>query len=225
MIDIQYSLPLFIVLISLESSSLNMEGAISALLMAYLILLTQNVWWFFYLLSFFIIAMLGTKYGEKKKEKKKLIQQIRGSKNVMANGGIALLMALLGGTYAVYGFVGALAAATADTTASEIGVLSKTKPVMITTLKPAKAGVNGAVSLKGTVAATIAAFTMGLIALTICNDLNIIWIATVSGVIGQFADSVIGAIFENKGYWGNSITNMFATTVGAITALLLTLLI
>ncbi len=225
MIDIQYALPLFIVLISLESSSLNMEGAVSALLMAYLILLTQNVWWFFYLLAFFIIAMLGTKYGEKKKEKKKLIQQTRGSKNVMANGGIALLMALLGGPYAVYGFVGALAAATADTTGSEIGVLSKTKPIMITTLKPAKPGINGAISLKGTIAAAIASFLMGLIALTLTRDFNIIWITTIAGMAGMLADSLIGAVFENKGYWGNSITNMFATTTGATVALLLTTLI
>ena len=221
MIDIQYALPLFIVLISLESSSLNMVGAVSALLMAYLILLTQNVWWFIILLSFFLIGMLVTKYGESKKEKKKLVQQLRGSKNVMANGGIAVLIAILGGPFAIYGFVGAIAAATADTTASEIGVLSKSKPVMITTFKKTKTGINGAVSIKGTLGAIISAALIGLIALTATNDLMIIPIAIIAGVMGQFVDSYLGAVFENRGYWGNSVTNMFATTSGAIFGLIL----
>lgn len=221
MIDIQYALPLFIVLISLESSSLNMVGAVSALLMAYLILLTQNVWWFIILLSFFLIGMFVTKYGESKKSKKKLVQQLRGSKNVMANGGIAVLIAILGGPFAIYGFVGAIAAATADTTASEIGVLSKSKPIMITTFKKSKTGINGAVSKKGTMGAIISAAVIGVVALTATNDLMIIPIAIIAGVMGQFVDSYLGAVFENRGYWGNSVTNMFATTSGAIFGLIL----
>ena len=65
---VQYALPLFIVLIGLESNSLNMIGAVSALLMAYIILLTQSVYWFLILLIFLFISMLATRYKEDKKE-------------------------------------------------------------------------------------------------------------------------------------------------------------
>ncbi len=214
---IEYSLPLFIIVISIEKRSLNYPGAISALLLAYIILLTQNLNWFLVLFLFFLIGSIATKYREKKKRKMKIAQKVRSSKNVVSNGGMPMLMALLGGPIGLYGFVGSLATATADTVSSEVGVLSKEKPRMITSFKKVKAGKNGAITIFGTVVGSTAALLIGTASyLLIKNDLRIIAIAVIAGTLGNLIDSLIGAVFENKKKCGNSTTNFIATTSGAI---------
>ncbi|MFH0987186.1 MAG: DUF92 domain-containing protein [Candidatus Micrarchaeota archaeon] len=216
---IEYAIPLFIVVIGLESKSLNMIGAISALLMSYVILLTQNIYWFLVLLSLLIIGVAVTNYGWKYKEKHKLMQKVRGAKNVMCNAGMGMIMAVLGGPAAPFGFVGAIATAAADTTSSELGVLSKSVPRMITNFRKSTPGVNGAISFFGTAAGMVSAAVVGCVSLLIIPDLKIISIAVIAGTIGNLADSYIGAVFENRRYWGNSTTNLIATSVGAIAGL------
>lgn len=218
---VQYALPFFIVLIALETRSLTMLGAISGFLMAYVILLTQNVFWFLILLVFFFIGSLVTRFKEERKKKQKLLQKVRGSKNIIANGGIAMLMAILGGTVGLYGFVGAISTAAADTSSSEIGVLSRKRPRLITNFKKVQTGAEGGVSLLGTFAAFIAAFFIGIVSLMIMFDIKIILVATIAGFLGQIMDSYIGALFEKGEWFGNSMTNFFATTFGAIFGMIL----
>jgi len=219
---IEYSLPLFIIVISIEKKSLNFPGAISALLLAYIILLTQNINWFIVLFLFFLVGTAGTKFKEKKKRKMKIVQKIRSSKNVISNGGIAMLMAILGGPAGLYGFIGALATATADTTSSEIGVLSKEKPRMITTFKKTVRGRNGAVTLFGTIVGAIAALVIGIAGyLLIENSVRVILVALIAGVLGNLIDSIVGAVLENKKKCGNSTTNFIATASGAVIGMLL----
>lgn len=213
---IPYALPLFLVVLGLESRALTMVGAISALLMAYAILLTQDVYWLLVILALFFIGTGATRYKEGIKEKQKLLQKVRGSRNIMANGGMAMLMALLGGVYGLYGFVGAVATATSDTVSSEIGVLSKRPPRMITNFKIVPPGTDGGVSIWGSLWAFIGALAIGLISLLIMWDIKIVIIAVVAGVGGQFIDSLIGAIIERRDWVGNSGTNLIATTSGAI---------
>jgi uncharacterized membrane protein len=60
--------------------------------------------------------------------------------------------------------VGATAAATADTWATEIGLLAPGSPRLITTLRPALPGQSGAISLPGSLAALAAGGCIGLAA-------------------------------------------------------------
>ncbi len=88
-----------------------------------------------------------------------------------ANGGIATLLALGYGLTSSAslqqvlqaGYTGALATATADTWATELGVLSLQQPRLITTGKPVAPGTSGGITLLGTVAAALGALTLGVV--------------------------------------------------------------
>ncbi len=215
-----YAIPWFLVYISMESRSLTFWGAVTALLMSYVILLTEGINWYIVFLTLPILGTLATRFKEDKKEKLKVLQKVRGPYNAMANGGIALIMAVLGTNIGLFGFVGSIAAATADTMSSEIGVLSKGNPIMITTLRRVKKGQNGAVSAWGTFAAVIVSLVVGVIGILIWPNIKIVWVALIAGVSGMLIDSLIGALFENRGWTGNNTTNMFCAASGAIIGML-----
>src|SRR5690606_12023277 len=113
------------------------------------------------MLAFFIIGAATTRYRYGDKERFGVAQEhggVRGYFNVFANGivatGAAILYGVTGHPCSVALFMGSVASAAADTTASEIGVTGKT-PYLITTLRPVPRGTNGGVTLRGEGAAII----------------------------------------------------------------------
>lgn len=133
--------------------------------------------------------------------------------------------------------VASLAVATADTWATEIGTLTdRFRTLLITNFKPVPAGVNGGVSLNGTLASLlgsilIAAVYGGLVVRDNSTDFLII---IVCGVLGCIADSYFGALVQTdeldlfipgftyeKLVIGNNAVNWMATGVGAIIAFLI----
>jgi len=220
----RFALPLFIALLGLESRSLSFKGAISAICLSYILILRQNFSWFLILFFFYVIGTIATRFRSKEKKKSELMQKTRGAWNVMGNAGIGLIFALLGGLVGFVGFVGATATAAADTLSSEIGVLSKSNPRMVTSFKKVEPGTNGAISSIGVLSAIIGALLIGLGSL-IEFSWVIVPIALISGVVGHFADSFVGALIENKKLIGNSTTNFLATTCGGILAMLIYLVV
>lgn len=215
---IKFALPLFIALFGLESRSLTMKGAFSAIFLSYILIIRQNFNWFLILFLFYLIGTVVTKVKSREKEKSELMQKTRGPWNVMGNAGIGLIFVLLGGPVGFIGFVGTTATATADTVSSEIGVLSKSKPRLITSLKKVEPGTDGGITLFGTILGAIGALLIGLVSIIEFSWI-IIPIALFSGIIGNLADSFVGAILEDKETMGNSTTNFLATTIGAISAM------
>ena len=117
-------------------------------------------------------------------------------------------------------FLGAVATAAADTVASEIGVTGK-RPYLITTFERVRAGTNGGVTLVGEIAAGLAALVIGLVAFLLgVADPALLVVTVAAGLVGTNVDSVIGALFENRGLIGNSGTNLAATLAGGIFAAL-----
>jgi len=154
----------------------------------------------------------------------------RNERQVLANGGVAALAALAG-SWA--GFAGAIAAATADTWASEIGKHSRTPPRLITSGTPVPAGTDGGITLLGTAGGVVGA---GLIAaLAVLLEPRAIgpgpahhgWIAPIvaaAGIIGMLLDSVFGATVQGAVRWfDNDVVNLAATLGGAAAALLFVL--
>ncbi|HKX18467.1 MAG TPA: DUF92 domain-containing protein [bacterium] len=149
---------------------------------------------------------------------------------VAANGGIAALCAagtaLTGWPQGFVVAAGAIAAATADTWATEIGRWSRTPPRLITTGRPVEPGVSGGVTAAGTLASVGGAMFIAALA----GSLNTAapgsagaarhaawaaWIA-VGGITGSLLDSVLGATLEDRVRGLNNDTvNLAATIWGA----------
>lgn len=155
------------------------------------------------LLAFFVLSTLLSRRGT-----------ARNERQVIANGGVAALAALAGHWL---WFAGALAAANADTWATEIGIHSRTPPRLITSWARVSAGTDGGMTLLGTVggtagAALIAGLSMGLWP----GGLWLAMIVAVAGVAGMLVDSLLGATVQGKVWWmDNDAVNLAATLTGA----------
>ena len=101
-----------------------------------------------------------------------------------------------------------------DTLASELGILSKSKPLLITTLKPVPPGTNGAISLIGTIASIVGGALVGLltgITLILENAQcsreaagyllfeTVAW-GMFAGLFGSLVDSLLGATVQQTRY-------------------------
>lgn len=146
----------------------------------------------------------------------------RSARQVLANGGIAAVAAALGSWY---GAAGALAAATADTWATEIGSYSRTPPRMITSMTPVQPGTSGAISLLGTLGGVAGGSAMGgLAALVTGRGPLLAGVVGTAGVLGMFADSLAGATLQQRGRLDNDGVNLIATATGCVIGLLGSLL-
>ena len=221
-----YLLPAGLALLALSARSLDYKGAMSALLMGVALLFFQNIYWLSILLVFFLVGTAATKVKAEYKKRYGFYQKIRSTENVIGNGGMALLMAITGN---LYGFLGALSTATADTLSSELGVLSRERPVLITNFKRVHTGTDGAVSVLGTAAAMggvmiIASFVFLFNLSNGFGDINlakVIFITVVSGLFGCTIDSIVGATIERRGVFDNWKTNFVATASGGLFAVAL----
>lgn len=226
---IESLLPLLLAVAAIMTRALDYKGILAGLTLAYITLVTQSVYWLIILLGFFIVATWATRCKEKRKLRYKTEKQrIRTVKHVLANGSIAVIMAALAYYYTnfifFFGFIGALATATADTLSSEIGMISSKAPRLFTTFKRVPTGTEGAVSLLGTSAAIAAAAFIGVLGLLVFNSYQVVVIAIVAGVAGCFIDSFVGATLETKKYVKNWGTNLIATTSGGLIGLAIALL-
>ncbi len=125
----------------------------------------------------------------------------------LANGGIGAFLALVYGligepTWLLAAFAGVMATVTADTWATELGVLSKQPPRSITTMRPVAPGTSGGISLMGLLASAIGAALIGavlMLGLAFERGTWQIWIvlaALLGGLAGSLLDSLLGATLQ-----------------------------
>ncbi len=190
----------------------------------------------FLLVAFFVSSSLLSKYQARAKQSVNEKFQ-KGSRRdfgqAMANGGWAAVLAIALGLAPLMGgdartqqllfaaFVGAIATVTADTWATEIGVLSRTMPRMITTWRLVPVGTSGGITLPGTITALIGAMFIGAMVNTadvfwfvitdfaragsvgadvfltrLASGVGIIFVASSSGLAGALFDSLLGATVQ-----------------------------
>ncbi|MBI2908561.1 MAG: DUF92 domain-containing protein [Chloroflexi bacterium] len=172
---------------------------------------------FVVLLAFVYSAGLLSAYRESEKGfMNEIVADVgpRGFWQAISNGGLA---SILGMAHIFYpddrllaAFLGAAAAVTADTWATELGVLSPTPPRMISTWRVAAPGTSGAVSALGTAMVILGSLFIGLTALSSLWAESLLqgqaapwWtlpVCMVGGTVGAFVDSLIGATIQASFY-------------------------
>jgi uncharacterized protein (TIGR00297 family) len=211
--------------------TLDLLGSIFMLAMGFIILFKAGHPWLILILAFLILSLIASRYNKDYKQSLGIYESKRTAKNVVSNGLIAIIMAGFGGAVFngqyisfVGGFIGAVATATADTLASEVGVLQK--PRLLTSFKIVEPGTDGAISILGTSVAIIGAGVIGFVSFIVGilpDPLFAIKIAVISGIVGCFMDSIFGAIFERRGWINNEHVNVLGTLSGSIVGILLTM--
>ena len=193
------------------------------------------------LVLLFVLTSATTRMGKQRKMKAGLAEGRRGrsAAQVIANLGVAgLVSSWAGATVVLWSMrsavrdydavllllgtvaLAALAEATADTVSSEIGQAFGGRPVLLTTMQRVEPGVDGAVTMLGTVSAVAAA---ALVVLTgqwaLRLSLKEGAVALGAGVAGLFFDSLLGATAERRGWLGNDLVNFASTLFAAVIAL------
>lgn len=108
----------------------------------------------------------------------------------------------------VVGVIANYAATLADTLSSELGILSRSPPRLITTLRETPRGTNGGVTLYGVGVGAAGAAVIGVVAaalLPACEDAwglgDKVWFVgfvALVGAAGSLLDSVLGALFQQS---------------------------
>ena len=221
---LQFGILIVFGLIAYISKALDKRGSVVAVFLGMLILYFGGMYPFLALLAFVVMGVFSTKYRYYDKLRIGIAQEkngVRSWKNVLGNGlaaGIFILFEhILHKDFLWVATFASIATANADTLASELGEVLGKNPRVITNLKPAKPGSNGAISLQGEIFATVGALVIGAIATGITQHKWQIFLATLlGGFIGCNVDSIVGATLENRGIVDNNGTNFIATLAGGM---------
>ncbi len=198
-------------LFSLQKKSVSLSGFLSMLLIATFFIWKDGISPLVILFSMFASASLLTRYKQKyKSELTETVLKKHGPRDFVqafCNLGVATLC------FAVYvvthemvyllALLCSVAASNADSWASELGVLSKQKPRMITTFKPCATGISGGVTWMGTAAgmagsvfiATLTVLLKDTLTISLSN-LHLFLLVSLTGIIGMLLDSVLGATVQ-----------------------------
>lgn len=158
------------------------------------------------LLAFFLSSTLLSRHraAEKELRTRGIVEKgdQRDAAQVLANGGMFGAAALLSLLAPWDGWVvlaaGALAAATSDTWATEVGSLAAKPPRSIISGRELAHGASGGVTLSGTVAAVGGAALIAIVAWLMTWPGAAIGGAFIGGLAGSTADSLLGATLQAR---------------------------
>ncbi|WP_409201098.1 TIGR00297 family protein [Methanobrevibacter sp. DSM 116169] len=225
MINWGYVIILFILgFITYKRRALDFLGSLFMVVMGVVIIFSAGVSWLLIILLFLILSLFATKFAKPYKRSLGKYEGQRNAINVISNGIVAFMFAAFGSYYLPFagGFIGAVATATSDTLASEIGILKK--PRLITTMEEVEPGTDGAISILGTAVGIVGAGVIGIVGFilgVISDPFVSIKVAVIAGTLGCFVDSILGAVLERKGVLKNEHVNLIATISGAFLGVLL----
>jgi uncharacterized protein (TIGR00297 family) len=191
--------------------SLNVSGMIAAIVSGTVIVGSAG-WWAGLLLVIFFASSSILSHRDTRRS---AIKQARGAERdavqVLANGGVAvvaaILLAVTGNTGWSLVIAGAIAGASADTWSTEIGRTSRSLPRLVTNGRIVPAGTSGAVSKRGLLGALGGGALIGAIAALgwwsgwLPGDVpalaGLIGVS-VAGLAGSLWDSLLGATVQDQ---------------------------
>jgi uncharacterized protein (TIGR00297 family) len=216
-------------LVSYRLGLLTASGSTASFAMGAVIGVFGSIGMLMLLIVFALMGFIVTKWRFEVKRSRGLQEGRKGERtwrNVVANGLVPALVVVIafllgqdGSTMSVMLFLCAIAVAAADTTASELGVLSQ-DAYLITSLRKVPAGTDGGISAFGTFCALLASAFVALVGwLLALPGVPIDWTVVVpllAGFLGCMIDSLIGATLEAwkvVGKLGNNIASMALGTL------------
>lgn len=200
--------------------ALSPGGALGATVIGGVVFGFGGLTWAVLLVAFFASSSLLSRLGRQQKTRNSYIEKSgpRDLIQTLANGGVALLMALAVGAlgrgspwypYIALAFLGSLAAATADTWATEIGLLAIHPPRRITTGEPLQPGMSGGVTRFGLLGSLAGGAFIGVTAFStiqaasllttgqwFLNDGFLLVTLPVAGMLASLFDSFLGATVQ-----------------------------
>lgn len=161
--------------------------------------------WAALLLVFFVTSSLFSRLSAEDTPPRLIVEKSsrRDALQVLANGGVPAISATLFLVSAdvrwAVPFAASLAAATADTWATEIGATSSAPPIHIFSRQRALPGTSGAVSARGTIGAVAGAILIAAAGwLLIRRDIGVAIAVTTAGFAGALLDSILGATVQER---------------------------
>jgi uncharacterized protein (TIGR00297 family) len=182
-------------------SALTRSGWLGAVLTGTPIFGFGGLHWGALLVAFFVSSSLLTRYKQNAKAEAAEVFAKGGPRDLgqaLANGGLAAALAVLSGIVGqplplTAAFVGALAEANADTWATELGILARQRPRLISNGRVVAPGTSGGVTGFGTLASLAGAALIGGLAALLGGDGRLLPIGALAGLIGSLFDSLLGA--------------------------------
>jgi uncharacterized protein (TIGR00297 family) len=192
-------------------NTIDRRGFLASTVVGFSIICGGGFSWFIVVAMFFTLGVVFTLYKYGYKKRLGSAQGKGGARswpNILANGGIASAVALVNFAKPTIDlsalFLGAISASAADTVATELGLLSRNKPRLITNLaRTVTPGTSGGVTLLGILGAVFASLVIGSMAFFLgimSMRLTVVLICVIGGVLGACFDSVLGASIQRKGY-------------------------
>lgn len=216
---------LIIALASIKANKLTIAGGTTGFLVAMTVYWGGGLTGVIELSVFFALGVLASRYKRDIKFAGTMqdTAEARTAGQVLANAGAAALMAVLAlwqshhHTLFEMMLAGSLASATADTLASELGIVFSKRFYNCITFKPDMKGKDGVISVEGLLFGTAGAFAIALIQTwhSPLHEYKSLAIITLAGTMGNYMDSVLGATLERKNYlsnnWVNFLNTLFAS--------------
>ncbi|MBO3832014.1 MAG: DUF92 domain-containing protein [Candidatus Brockarchaeota archaeon] len=198
------------------SRSLSFSGVLASIFLGVIVLFLGGWDCFIIMLAFLVLGVASTKYRRKDKELDALAQEksgVRSWVNVLANGGPAAISIMLEHFFRMeiflVFFTTTVCSAAADTLATELGLLSSSKPRLITNIRRSvEKGVSGGVTLLGTFAGLSGAIAIALVSVALqqanapgiisgVGDAQSLFVAcSTGGFLGMIVDSLLGATVQ-----------------------------
>jgi uncharacterized protein (TIGR00297 family) len=200
--------------------ALSKSGLVGAILVGTIIFGFGGWAWGLVLIAFFVSSSLLSSFKESNKAsvaEKFEKGHRRDLGQTLANGGAGAIAALMSVVWPAgwcwWAFLGALATVNADTWATELGILSKRSPRLITTGKQVSPGISGGITPEGTLASLVGGMFIGVggwllagfgqAGLILGPKLPPAWfvlLAGIAGLLGALFDSLLGATWQAMYY-------------------------
>lgn len=218
---------LLLMVLCVKFKKLTLTGSLAAAIVGVSVYLSAEWKGVLLLLVFFLLSVIATAHKKQIKTKVHvalLQSEGRTPGQVFANGGMAAISCLISlwdpSHSELYQLMMAasLASALSDTLSSELGIVYGRRFYNIITFKKDERGLDGVISLEGIIIGAGGSFFVGLAFAGLSTTAIVVGLA---GLFGNLIDSLLGALFERRGFIGNNFVNFLNTLCAALFAMVL----